>query len=1077
MIKSKWFSLILTFLFSVCVFGQTDTMSVDELESDLEKVDTKLEQTRARIQEIKDVRFLPDLYFMLAEFYVSKSRYQYQIKLKENEGVPLEEVDFTLEKKPKFKAIETYQSIVERFPKLKYADKALFYMAHEFRELGQFDQMIATYSRLTREYPKSEFYPESKIILGDYEFNTQKNIRKALGHFKDLLKRKTTAFTALASYRAGWCYINLRYFKNAFYAFEKVLTDYAELDLSELPDLYKKTDIKQDALLAMVWPYSEITRAEFIKMGKGRHEVIEYFRRLSPTLQMYLKVMSKLARRLVLKKRNTLATRVYFELLRLSPDLDSRVTFVPEVYKTFRNSQRDWPFYGFVREIAKTAIRARYSRVYTEQEKKKIDNDYEIFARDIATRLQKQARETGKEFDYLMAIAAYKSYLNAFDGSKYSAKVRLNLAESFFNIKDYINAGKEYGDLARRVNSSKMKKSLLKSSIESYSLALKATLDLSRLEITEAREGLRESGISFLKRFKKDNSTPSIILNLGQTYYDERSFDKAQKTFRAFIRLFPNNSSLSLVVNLLIDTYRQQEDIDGLIKQVKTLIKNKSIRIASVRNTLQQILQQAEIRKVQDDNDDPTEYGKNLLKLAQKYKGSEVGDKALFEAFQTFKAKKDQRAFAVGEKLLANHSKSKYAKEVVTQLGQLSLLNADLRRASLYFEVFYNKYPNDRQAKELLLTAAQFRKSLGDYRFAATNFKRLGQNNEVAESHYLAQDWSSLLRSATNVGGLKSVYWRGLAAYRLQKTREALPLLKKVSQSSSKSVEEKTMIAHSLYIVSLGTLREFDAVQIRRGNEAAAVNRKAQLLQELTQTFQKVIGLGDGTWTVASFYSLGQTYLNFAEFIANSPIPKGFPKKQVALYKRELKKQSSQYAEAAAGYFTQCIEVSRKYNIFTAFTKGCLSGGKKKVTEIEALGSPAKAGDLAIAEASRLRRSLLDKPRDIGTLIELSRVHVEAKDYQMGLAILDRALEIAPDNAKLLALKGVIYLYLNKFSDSHHFFQASLKKSSKSSTALWGMAALYQQFGQLKKAKQHVSKAKKISKKLDISHPYINSLK
>ncbi len=1061
-------------MFASAALAQEESLSLSELRSDLERVDEKLEETKFRIQEIKDVRFLADLYFMLAEFYVSKSRYEYLIKVKENEGTPIDELDFTIERKPKLKAIETYQSILDRFPKLGYGDRALFYMAHEMRELGDFDQMISTYTRLTAEFPKSEYYPESKIILGDYEFNTQKNVRKALKHFNDVLKGKVGPFSGLASYRAGWCYVNLNEFKSAFFAFENVLIKYGKLDYKSLPQLYQKTDIRVEALNSIVWPYSELKYKELLKMGKDRHRVIKYFKMLSPNLPAYLTVLGKLARRLKIKKRNVFSTRVYFELLRLSPDLDTRVSTIPELYRTFRLSRKDWPIYGFVREIAKTVGQAKFSAVYTDEEKKKILLDFEIFARDIATRLQKQARSSGKEYDYLMTVAAYQSYLKVFSDSKFAPKIRLNLAESFFNLKDYINAGKEYERLERLTRKKALKKSIISSSIEAYTLALKTSLNLNRLELDEARNGLRKAGIKFISKFKKDSASPGIILNLAQTYYDERLFDKAQKTFLTFIKLYPKHKSLEVAINLLLDTYQQQDDIEGLISQARRLLKKGNLTDRRIRQSIQTIIQQGEIRKVQDASVDSADYGANLLKLAKKYKGSEVGDKALFEAFTTFKAKKDERVYEVGEKLLANHSNSKYAKEVVSQLGQVSLLTADFRRASVYFEYFYNKYPNESEARDLLNTAAKFRMSLGDYKFAARNFKLLGDSESIARADFLAQDWSALQRSAARIPGIKGEFWKGLSLHRLLRSRQATPILTSVTKGSASDQEEKGMIAHSLYLISLNTLREYEGVQIRRGNEATAVNRKAALLDELTQNFQKVIGYGDGTWTVAALYSLGVTYKEFANFIGNSPIPKGFPKSQIKLYKNELKKQSKKYTDAANKYFKRCLDVTLKFEIFTGFTKGCLSKGKIKVEERNALPPPAKAQEKSLKTAKSVRRKLLDQPRNISTLYELIKTHNKARDYQMSLAILDRVLEIdEKKESQVLADKGVILMSLKNFSSAADFFKRAIKKSSKNSTAFWGMAALYNHFGLKKQSKSYAAKARKLGKNLRITNVYL----
>ena len=50
-------------------------------------------------------------------------------------------------------------------------NKALFFMAHEYRELGEFDNMKSTYERLIDQYPRSEHRLEAYLVLGDSSFD------------------------------------------------------------------------------------------------------------------------------------------------------------------------------------------------------------------------------------------------------------------------------------------------------------------------------------------------------------------------------------------------------------------------------------------------------------------------------------------------------------------------------------------------------------------------------------------------------------------------------------------------------------------------------------------------------------------------------------------------------------------------------------------------------------------------------------------------------------------------------------------------------------------------------------------
>ncbi len=163
--------MIVMFLWTSPSVGQSPAQaSLEKMRQDLMKIDKSVTETESKIKEIRDARFLPDLYFALGEFLVEKSRYMYAIKVAENKGTPLNEIDFTMEKRPKFRAIEVYDILIDKFPKLAERDKAIFFKAHELRELGRLEEMVKAYAQLTREYPESSYWEESQLVIGDFFF-------------------------------------------------------------------------------------------------------------------------------------------------------------------------------------------------------------------------------------------------------------------------------------------------------------------------------------------------------------------------------------------------------------------------------------------------------------------------------------------------------------------------------------------------------------------------------------------------------------------------------------------------------------------------------------------------------------------------------------------------------------------------------------------------------------------------------------------------------------------------------------------------------------------------------------------
>lgn len=1052
-------------------------VSLEQMRQDLAKINKSIDETKNKIKDVRDARFLPELYFALAEFYVDKSRYMYAIKVAENSSTPAEELDFSAEKRPKLQAIEVYDTLIEKFPTLPELDKAIFFKAHEQRELGRLEDMIKTYGRLTKDYPNSDYWSEAQVIIGDYFFEEKKDVDFAITIYQKLLARPPGPYTPLANYKLGWCYINKNDFKKSLDFFEKVLFQNKDVDLTQLPESYRKTDVRREALLAMVWPYSEISSEEMAKIGAWRVNPLEYFHRVAPDPVSYEKVLARLAKRLSLKMRLVEATKVDFELLRISNDLEVRMDVIERLYVNMKNTQKPWPVRGLVQEIAKTLPRVKGSPDLKEAEKKKAEHDWEIFARDVATREQKRARSTRAKSDWDWVIRDYNDYLLTFPNSRYAQTLRLNLAESYFNSGQLAMAGKTYEEIARLTKDNKKKQEFLESAIQAYIGAIRNQSELSRLELAEVRSGLRDVGSQFVKAFPKNKASEDIRFNIAQTYYDERNFDLAVNRFKEFITLYPSSAKVSVAANLILDSYHQREDYLGLVREGKGLLA-KSIKDPSLREQISEIIQQAEMRGVQAQAGEygSKEYASNLLKLASKYKGSSLGDQALYEAFISLKAKKDPKAYETGEQLALQHSKSKYAQEVVTAMGQMALASADFRRAALYFELFHERYPTNPQARELLKNAAQMRELMGDFKIAASDYQKLGDNDAAAKQNFLAGDWSGLLRLAPRAQGIHSVYWEGLANYRLRGIGPARPSLEKAAAISSNQYDEQEMAAHSIYLLAMGAMENYKKIELRTGHEAKDVADKLGNFKELDGKLKRAIAFGNGRWTIAALYGLGQANLEFARFILKAPVPRGLSSGQETQYKQALETQAKTYKQAAADYFKKCMENAEKFEIFTQFALGCQAQGTLEVDEAKETLIQARARESDPPGVREIQLKLLDQPRNVELLSDLAEQYLKAQDYSMAELVLNRALEIEKDNPKVTARLGTVKMFKGDNASAKDWFKKTLTKQKNNSNSLWGLAGLYNHFQFKGRLKEVLAKAKSSGQPSQTQHPYVREI-
>ncbi len=72
---------------------------ISKLKANLAKIEKSIGISKEKMKSPREVEFLPDIYFSLAELYIEKARFLYVLKLEEKSGTPMEEIDFTAEKR------------------------------------------------------------------------------------------------------------------------------------------------------------------------------------------------------------------------------------------------------------------------------------------------------------------------------------------------------------------------------------------------------------------------------------------------------------------------------------------------------------------------------------------------------------------------------------------------------------------------------------------------------------------------------------------------------------------------------------------------------------------------------------------------------------------------------------------------------------------------------------------------------------------------------------------------------------------------------------------------------------------
>ena len=308
-------------------------VSLKELNESIKNTDNSIQITKKKMKEIGDVAFLPDLYFVLADLYHEKSRLLFEEARIKAPKKNVEELDLTASRKAKKMAIESYYRFTENYPKDPNQDKAFYNIALSYRELGQIEDMVEVLKKITKEFPNSSFWEESQLKLGDYFFEVKKEFELAIDIYQKILDRDGNTYAGLALYKIGWCYINLNKFDQALHSFENLLTTTNNMVNASAIDTSEK-DIRRDALIAMVWPYTEIE-----KLPVEKQDAVNYFEKLSHDKVTLIQVFNRLGKRLLTKNRYKETTRIFGRLLEVQYELDALVQSANSFYESYKKSK------------------------------------------------------------------------------------------------------------------------------------------------------------------------------------------------------------------------------------------------------------------------------------------------------------------------------------------------------------------------------------------------------------------------------------------------------------------------------------------------------------------------------------------------------------------------------------------------------------------------------------------------------------------------------------------------------------------------------------------------------------------
>ena len=1077
------------------------------LEQDKRKVELAIINTKTLIGRSKNRPYLSELYLRLAELYIEKSRVSYFLRKSQQEdgsGQALDQYESNMLKK---QAIEIYQRILNQDPDFEYIDKVHFFMAHEFYELGQIEEMLKQYKVLISKYPNSQYAPEAYLLLGDYYFNKKGDVDQSTRHYEAVLNYAQSPAVAAARYKLAWCRINLADFKGAIKLFEEsVVSPQAskELDI----DTYRRVDVRLESLVDMAYCYPEVYKKA------TPEQALTYFKQYAWSRPVYTTVLEKLAYRYYVKKKWAQAAPLYRELATIRQDPEKLLEYSKHIFEsvqalgTYQHAEKD------VAIIVRALRRQIYSPHMAEADKEKLINDYEIFARDIITHLHEKARKSNSGKDFSIVADAYEHYLEFFEESPAAAKMAANYAEALFSTERYLEAGKQYEKVTPVATANtRQRQDMLYSSVISYYRALKNKENLNFYQAAYAREGLRSVGKTYTGEFPNSRQTPDVMFNVAWTSYDDGHYGVAITDLTNFVERYPSHQGATAAIHLIMDAYHLLENYEGMISFGKSMMAGGKLRNPKLRQEIAQLVRGAESKVVSGMTvaamEDWDSTRKELIEVVDRSAKTDMGEQALNALIITSRGQKDlPTLFDAGNKLIHNYPGAASLENTLGMLIDTSVSIGQLRLLADYLETSCKKYPGHKNNGDFLLQAASIREGLGQLVKANQNYRQvlIQHPNSVPswdDIVFAMVDNSKQMNNSKAAIAALQAHHNRLSANGQVRAKAQIAVLnlkanrrsraRKYSSQARKAYRPKMggqdpvlrdLMAEIAYQNVSGSSGRYFKLRLSKKIDNKVVERKAKMLRELETGYQKVMDYKSPAWALKACFRANELYAEFADFLLKSPVPQELTPEQKNQYQTLIQQKAQAYSDKSQKYLKTCVELAQKWEICDPELSGYFYPAEKPqgreglLKSISGRKASAEIGSQGFQDQtlSQFYNQLLSKPDNVALQLSLAKAYLKKGDFRQSALVAKDALPKLNGNqrrlkAELLNLVGVTHMYCGKDPLAKETFKRALAADDRLEAARINLAGLYRHYGHEERAADLIKSVSPTNLNRDDVHP------
>lgn len=853
------------------------------------------------------------------------------------------------------KSTSAYRKLVTAYPTDSRTDAALYSLAKTLGRMGN-ENAVLYFNQLIKNHPKSRFIPSAYLALGEYYFDHQ-NVPMAMQNYKAAMKYKDDRVYPYAVYKLGWSHFNSAVKDEKQYAenTEKALAAFklvVRLTESKNQD-FGRMNLKKEAIKDLVMVWAETERVQ---------EAWEYFSRRNEKEAFY-DVLERLGNIYVDQGKNQNAVDIYTRLLREAPTRANN----PDIYvKLVKINDEQGNLAGVVETLS--AMNRLYVKggAWTTANAKTPDvvkSAFETTERNthrygalFHARGQKQKKD-----EYLKSAAKiYQIYLASFPKNENVYEIRYYLADILYFFKQYEEASAEYTKVAneRPKDGKYLKDSALNAVVaineldgaQKYAKLPPAGKVEKPIPLPSVKEKLIKVIDNYARLLPKETAGHPMRFTAAQTYFEYGHYDEAIKRFEKLGYQIPETKQGKLAIQIILTYHAEKKNWDAVITSSRRYLKSEKLIAGGLKDTINNALKNGVFQRALD-----LEKAKQYDKAAQmflayqkEFSDDKNGDRALFNASLNFyKIAKVDEALEAGNLLLKTYPKSDLIPNVALNMAQTYESLADFENAAKYYRDFAVRYPEDKNASGALYNSATLFKGLNKFDASEKLYERFIASYPKHEAHADALKELAVLNERKKNFDQAVRYWDRYAQATASDVDQSLYAKAKVAQihyefgdknkgdkevrslqrtlmakNGPNAFEARRIIAELMFRDIEGGYSKFRDIKIKSADSIQKdVKNKQSRLVDLANQYERLIEIGNGEYTVAALYRLGELHENFSNELFNAPAPHKANQVELDQYRSSIEKVAFPLKEESLKFYEAAYKRSIEVQTFTEWTK------------------------------------------------------------------------------------------------------------------------------------------------------------